>query len=342
MRDSTRENEARLCAVIGLHATIAVTAVAYLVTAFEQRLGTLGQVPGQEPFQIAGLLIHRYLLVGAVALVVSIWLLIVLRGVARRSSWGRSAAVVTCSVLGICWLAAAARTLNTGSSGQSMVAGYAVIPVALSALGMRLALFSGRRPPGRGMSGTQYGLRSQLRAQSRALAQPSHRRLTPTLRPLATGWARVTARVTDALVYLTTFSTILVLDVLFSGEPRPTALSPTFYWLGCVAILLYEAQMIAIAGQTPGKMLLGIQVRGLDGNLAPISSALLRTATLLFAAALPWITLLIHQIWLANLLFITFGAASFLISCSFLLDGMRRGFQDKIAKTVVIAVKTSE
>jgi serine/threonine protein kinase/uncharacterized RDD family membrane protein YckC len=88
----------------------------------------------------------------------------------------------------------------------------------------------------------------------------------------------------------------------------------------CLEILLYLVYFVGfwtIAGRTPGKMVLGIKVVGLDGSPVSFGTAILRYIGYVFGFALLWLGFF----WVA-------------------FDGRRQGWHDKLAGTYVVRRNT--
>ena len=94
--------------------------------------------------------------------------------------------------------------------------------------------------------------------------------------------------------------------------------------------VLYEVWMIAVKGQTVGKMAVGIEVRRADAGELPGWDSSLRRWLLpgLAGAASASVSIF----WLSNLL----GVAGFVVYASLLWGRNRQGWHDRVANTLVV------
>lgn len=153
------------------------------------------------------------------------------------------------------------------------------------------------------------------------------------VRELATPGKRLAARIIDVAIILFVVIIFLIVGVAGlvisaeGGEEEVAGLVALAGFGGLlffsVLALLYEPTMIALKGQTLGKMAMGIMVaRADDGGLPGWGKALGRWV-------LPGLLTLIPLLG---------GLLSLLVYISLLWDDRRQGWHDKMATTVVISV----
>jgi uncharacterized RDD family membrane protein YckC len=107
---------------------------------------------------------------------------------------------------------------------------------------------------------------------------------------------------------------------LAHGGPLPSAMGTwfmTFYW-GAIVIVtaLYFTCFVAVGGQTPGKMVLGLKVVPAEDGLMTFGTAFLR-----------WVGYMVSSFFF----YLGFGWIA--------LDSRKQGWHDKIAGTVVVRVR---
>ena len=144
---------------------------------------------------------------------------------------------------------------------------------------------------------------------------------------LATFPQRAWARVLDTVLVL--YATYLIIGSFLTTDPSEDTdltqiLWVLFVWVAVAAA--YEVTMVAVAGTTVGKIVLGTRVaRFTDGDKPTVSQAALRCLLPLVAAAALILVLPI------------IGAAAVYLSA--LANPMLRGWHDQAAGTVVIRTR---
>lgn len=150
---------------------------------------------------------------------------------------------------------------------------------------------------------------------------------------LASPGARLGARILDAVIMVVVIGVLFLLGVAAlltpsSGDPViddeatiSLAVFVSFVALAAVVGLLYEVVMIAVRGQTLGKMMTSIKVVRADNGLGPgwgksIGRWIIPTV-LAFIPAVGWLL-------------------SLLVYLSLLWDSARQGWHDKAAGTLVV------
>jgi uncharacterized RDD family membrane protein YckC len=148
---------------------------------------------------------------------------------------------------------------------------------------------------------------------------------------LADAGQRFLARLIDFLIFLPFYAGILIINFIdldfdritdqdfdvFSGPFDFFPFGPPFYW---VVVAIYEVVLVALRGQTVGKMALGTKVVREGSNDTPgWGTSLLRWLSSAVIGAIPLIGLL-DVLWL-------------------LWDKHRQCLHDKIAKTLVIRLR---
>jgi len=140
--------------------------------------------------------------------------------------------------------------------------------------------------------------------------------------PLASINQRIGARLVDWLLLIA----LSVLIFALSSERAAADVEPSFpAWaalLWIVLVFLYEVIMVAVWGQTLGKMLLGIKLVSLaDGGRLSVPAAVIRMLPVLFAIVV------LQRFFPIAMVFVYFSAAFMKHS---------RGILDRMAGSVVI------
>lgn len=151
---------------------------------------------------------------------------------------------------------------------------------------------------------------------------------------VAAVWLRIAARVTDAVTFgwLTAFVLIEIDQRLLGGDPwglergRPVVDSTRSFILLVLLVGLYEVVPVALRGLTLGKALMGLRVRRQGGGAVSVPLAFVR-AVLLYAP-----------------LFLgAYGLVGFFVLLlSFVIPRSGRGFHDRVAGTIVVALPRDE
>ena len=152
------------------------------------------------------------------------------------------------------------------------------------------------------------------------------------VRELASPGKRLVARIIDfaiIIVILIVLTTIGFAGLALGSEAGDEFLGAVIlagfagFFVFAVLLLLYEPTMIALKGQTLGKMAMGIMVaRADDGGVPGWGKALGRWV-------LPGLLILIPLVG---------GLLSILVYISLLWDDRRQGWHDKMGATVVIVL----
>jgi uncharacterized RDD family membrane protein YckC len=134
---------------------------------------------------------------------------------------------------------------------------------------------------------------------------------------LASPWARLGARLVDALIMAVVFTVLTVTDVITADLTRPQEVSTAFITMALVVTVLYETLFIGLRGQTPGKMVMRITVVRIESGAVPgWGRSLTRAIVPAVANLLPLGGLFVYG-WL-------------------LFDPRRQGLHDKAAQTLVV------
>ena len=130
---------------------------------------------------------------------------------------------------------------------------------------------------------------------------------------------RLVARIVDAMLFLAAFSAVAFIIPAVSDPAVVGRVELIVLFL--IAAILYEVILIALKGQTVGKMALSIRVVRLDNGLVPgWRGSFIRgfpVAALCLLPVIGWIVALLSY-------------------ASVLGDDRRRGWHDKAAKTLVV------
>jgi len=142
----------------------------------------------------------------------------------------------------------------------------------------------------------------------------------PASLPLATIWARITARSTDALLLLLPFFLLLQRAIPPEAETVTTR-NDGYLWLAGLMVIAYEVIFTGIWGWTPGKRLVGLAVIDPDTGESPgWGKVVMRSMPLVLVVTILFIPLL----WLACVIAMRF-------------DKKRRSVFDFTGGTAVVA-----
>jgi uncharacterized RDD family membrane protein YckC len=135
---------------------------------------------------------------------------------------------------------------------------------------------------------------------------------------LASPWRRLAARFVDGLILAGIITALVATGVVHFDFSSVDAIPRAFFVMAIVVGGIYETGFIAVRGQTPGKMVLGIRVvRVESGSLPGLGRAVARWVVPAVASLIPLGALVVYG-WL-------------------LWDRRRQGLHDKAAGTVVVS-----